>query len=70
MNILNRNITFHRIRTTFGILVINRKTFKAKSYFTQLSIIEPWSIPKIERKRNRIMVGWLFLYFGIMYYDN
>ena len=54
-----------RIRGTFGLSSFK----KAKCYFVQFSLKDPWLVPHIDfhaMQDTAVMAGWLFFYVGVM----
>lgn len=65
----NRKILFaKRNRGTFLFLLVNFKTQECYERYFQLSLKDPWWIPKYDPRyltnENWPLAGWLFFYFG------
>jgi hypothetical protein len=53
---------------TFGLIFTKKDLSKSFMPFVQFSFINPWLIPKFKKRDNRgsWMLGWGFLYFGVI----
>lgn len=51
--------------STFTVMTYDKRAQTVTSYFAQVSLVDPWLTPRIERRSSGMVVcGWLFIYFG------